>query len=149
MKNSFIRIVKWFCRQLTFNELASAVVIFHEVLSNSRDDISLKPNPKPPHYRRFRVDTLPPILKSDYESEEKKLSWVELKKEIELKTGKELFPVKRTHGKSPPVGCVCGTCGAPQKYLYLNNGKMDSQVKCKICGKTSPTHNIKLRNART
>ena len=61
MRNSLINIVKWFCRRLTFNELASAVIIFHEVLSNGRKDIPLKPDEKPPHYRQFRVDPLAPL----------------------------------------------------------------------------------------
>lgn len=143
MKHSLLRIVKWFCRQLTFNELASAIVIFHEVLSNSRKDISLKPDPKPPHYRRFRVDAIPPLLKPNPELNEIKLSWEELKKDIERKTKKKINPVARRNDNSPPVGCICGSCGAPRKYLYFNNGKLKSQVKCKICGKTSPTHGVK------
>ena len=61
MNHSLIKIVKWFCRRLNFNEIASAIVIFHEVLSGSRSDIPLKPNEKPPHYREFRIDTLPPL----------------------------------------------------------------------------------------
>ena len=60
MHHSLIRLIKWFCLRLTFNELASAVFIFHEILSNARSDIPLKPDEKPPHYRQFRVDqTLP------------------------------------------------------------------------------------------
>jgi putative transposase len=61
MNNSLIRIVKWFCRKLTFNELASAIVIFLEVSNNSRNDILFKPDEKPPHYRKFRVDTISPL----------------------------------------------------------------------------------------
>ncbi len=59
MHHSLLRLIKWFCRRLTFNELASAVIIFHEILSNSRSDIPLKSDEKPPHYRQFRVDQIP------------------------------------------------------------------------------------------
>ena len=140
MKNSILKIVKWFCRQLTFNELASAVVIFHEVLNNTRSDIVLKPPEKPPHYRQFRVDTIPPLLDSKLDAKEKSLDWRQLQKNHEQETGKKISPVKRRGGKTPPVGCKCTACNAPRKFLYLNNGKLSSQVLCKICGHTSPTH---------
>ena len=76
MHHSLIRIIKWFCRRLTFNELASAVIIFHEVLSGSRKDIPFKPDEKPPHYRQFRVDQFPPLPAADNTY---KLEWELLK----------------------------------------------------------------------
>ena len=88
MKNPILKIVKWFCSQLTFNELASAVVIFHEVLNNTRSDIVLKPPEKPPHYRQFRVDTIPPLLDSKLDAKEKNLDWRQLQKKHEQQTGK-------------------------------------------------------------
>jgi transposase-like protein len=143
MRNSLLKIVKWFCSKLTFNELASAVVIFHEVLNNSRSDIRLKPDEKPPHYRQFRVDNLPPLPASTKGSKDLKHDWVELKQKYERETGKKINPVKRKNSKQPPIDCKCHCCGAPRKYLYLNNGTLASQVKCKICHRTSPTHSIK------
>ena len=141
MRNSLINIVKWFCRRLTFNELASAVIIFHEVLSNSRKDIPLKPDEKPPHYRQFRVDPLAPLpAPKDLPS---KLVWELLKTAKESLTGKPIKPVAHRNSKKPPPGCKCSHCNAPARYLYLNNGKLHSQVKCKICGKTSPSHGNK------
>ena len=145
MKNSVLKIVKWFCRQLTFNELASAVVIFHEVLNNARSDIVLKPPDKPPHYREFRVDTLPPRLGSELDAKQKNLDWRELQKKHEHDVGKKVSPIKRKSGKVPPVGCRCAVCNAPRKFLYLNNGKLSSQVLCKICKNTSPTHQPKRK----
>lgn len=146
MKNSILKIVKWFCRQLTFNELASAVVIFHEVLNNTRSDIVLKPHEKPPHYREFRVDSIPPLLDSEIDSKKKNLDWHELLKKHEHDTGKKVSPVKRINGKEPPFGCRCSVCNAPRKFLYLNNGKLSSQVLCKICRNTSPTHQTKRKS---
>jgi putative transposase len=145
MKNPILKIVKWFCRQLTFNELASAVVIFHEVLNNSRSDIVLKPLERPPHYREFRVDTVPPLPGSEIDSKEENLDWRELQKKHEHDAGKKVSPVKRKRGKAPPIGCRCSICNAPRNFLYLNNGKLSSQVLCKICGRTSPTHLAKRK----
>jgi putative transposase len=141
MRNSLINIVKWFCRRLTFNELASAVIIFHEILSNSRKDIPLKPDEKPPHYRQFRVDPLAPL--SAPKEPPSKLDWELLKIAKESLSGKPIKPVAHRNLKKPPPGCKCSHCNAPVRYLYLNNGKLHSQVKCKICGKTSPSHGNK------
>lgn len=145
MHHSLIRLIKWFCRRLTFNELASAVVIFHEILSGSRKDIPLKPYEKPPHYRQFRVDQIPPLPAV---AEPYKLEWELLKKAKESLSGRPITPVCHRNGKKPPAGCKCGHCNAPGKYLYLNNGKLQSQIKCKICGNTSTSHGSK-RQRRT
>lgn len=145
MKHSLLKIVKWFCRRLTFNELASAVVIFHEILSNSRSDIPLKPKEKPPHYREFRVDTLLPLPVPKKDSAGALLDWHQIKTEKERKTRKTITPVRFRNGIKPLPGCKCAHCNAPEQYLYLNNGKLNSQVKCKICGKTSPTHGNKRK----
>ena len=143
MRNSLINIIKWFCRRLTFNELASAVIIFHEVLSNGRSDIPLKPDKRPPHYRQFRVDPIAPLPAP--EEPPSKLNWELLKTIKESLTGKPIKPVARRNGKKPPPGCKCSHCNAPSKYIYLNNGKLQSQVKCKICGQTSPSHGNKRK----
>lgn len=100
------------------------MVIFHEILSG-RSDIPLKPDEKPPHYRQFRVDQIPPLLAVD---KTYKLDWKLLKKAKESLSGKIINPVQYRNGKKPPVGCKCGHCKAPGKYLYLNNGKLQSQV---------------------
>jgi len=142
LKRNILKIVKWFCRRLTYNELASAIVIFHEVLSNSRSDIELKPESKPPHYRDFRTDmvrplTKPPITSSTHD-------WEQLQAEHKKSTGKTIAPVRRRKGsKKPPDDCRCAHCNAPQRYLYLNDGKKGNQVKCKICNKLSPTHRVR------
>lgn len=143
MHHSLLRLIKWFCRRLTFNELASAVIIFHEILSNSRSDIPLKSDEKPPHYRQFRVDQIPPLPADDKISY--KLEWKLLKQAKESLSGKSINPVCHRNGRKPPYGCKCGHCEAPAKYLYLNNGMLQSQVKCKICGKTSPSHGTKRK----
>ena len=143
MNHSLIRIIKWFCRKLTFNELASAVVIFHEVLCNSRKDIPLKPDQKPPHYRQFRVDPVFPLTLPKNDTAANLGEWKKLKKQKELKSGKTIKPVASRNGKIIPPKSKCQHCNAPKKFLYINNGKLQSQVKCKICGKTSSLNTTK------
>jgi len=145
MNHSLIRIVKWFCRKLTFNELASAVVIFLEVLNNSRKDIPLKPNEKPPHYRQFRVDSVFPLPVSKTGTTVKLADWKKLKKEQELNSGKPIKPIASRNANKVPPKCKCQNCNAPRKFLYINNGKLLSQVKCKICGKTTSINSTKRK----
>jgi transposase-like protein len=145
MNHSLIRLIKWFCRKLTFNELASAIVIFHEVLTHSRNDIPLKPDEKPPHYRQFRVDPVFPLTPQKNDTSANLVDWKILKKEKELKSGKPIKPVVWRNGKKLPPKSKCQNCNAPKKFLYLNNGKLQSQVKCKICGKTTSINTTKRK----
>ena len=148
LKTNILKLVKWFCRRLTYNELASAIILFHEVLSNSRSDIELRPDEKPPHYRNFRVDMVRPLTEAP---EPKRtiptLDWKKLKSEYEKKTGKPLSIVRRRKKSIQPASdCICEHCNAPSRYLYLNDGKKANQVLCKICNKLSPTHRIRIES---
>lgn len=88
-----------------------------------------------PNYRTFYVDPLPAIpfqektrLSKDYK---------QLIQEHFLKTGRKLKPVNyRNDSKKPPEHVRCPTCGAPHGYIYLNNGKKNSQYLCKVCAHT-------------
>lgn len=140
MKNDLLKLVRWFCRHLTFNDLASVVPVLQEVLAGSRRDMELKPaEDRPPHYRQFRVDpTLPSVLPPQPKSDV--LDWHELQRQHEEAFGKRIAIVRRRAVASvPPEKCHCQHCNAPARYLYLNNGKLGSQVLCKICNGTTPT----------
>lgn len=140
MKNDLLKLIQWFCRKLTYNDLASVVPVLQEVLSGSRKNIDLKPEEdNPPNYRQFRVDPTLPLTESP-EPKEQPPDWRQILKEHEQKTGKSIAIVKpRKKSARPPKKCTCQHCGAPVRYLYINNGAIGSQVRCKICGKTSPT----------
>jgi hypothetical protein len=102
--------------------------------------MELKPSEdRPPHYRQFRVDpTLP--LTHPPEPKAKTLDWQQLQEQHKQQFGKPISVVRRRAGSSvPPEKCRCQHCDAPARYLYLNNGKLASQVLCKICNRTSPT----------
>ena len=141
MKNDLMKLVRWFCRKLTYNDLASVVPMLQELLGGTRRDIDLKPEKElPPHYRQFRVVPAVPLTESPV-PEEPVADWQQLQKEHELKTGNRIAIVRRRKGSAaPPEKCACAHCHAPARYLYLNNGRLGSQVRCKICGRTSPTH---------
>ena len=138
MKNNLMKLVCWFCRHLTFNDLASVVPVLQEVLAGSRQ-MELKPaEDRPPHYRQFRVDPTPPLLqppnpKSDVPD------WHIIQQQHRELHGKPISKVRRRGGQAVPEKCRCQHCNAPARYLYLNNGKRNSQLLCKICKKTTPT----------
>lgn len=140
MKNNLLSLVRWFCQRLTYNDLASVVPILQEILSGSRKNIPLKAdNDRPPHYRQFRVDTTLP-LNEPPEPQNDTPDWHQLQDEHQDKTGKRIPIVRRrATSKAVPEKCQCQHCNAPARYLYFNNGKLASQVLCRICKKTSPT----------
>jgi len=43
LKNDLLKLVRWFCLRLTYNDLVSVVPILQEVLTGSRKNINLKP----------------------------------------------------------------------------------------------------------
>ena len=141
MKNDLMKLVRWFCLKLTYNDLASVVPVLQERLAGGRRDLDLKPvEERPPHYRQFRVDSALPLI-VDPNPQEPVADWQQLQEEHKKKTGKRIAIVRRRKGAGvPPQKCVCAHCNAPVRYLYLNNGRLSSQVQCKICKRTSPTH---------
>ncbi len=138
MKNDLLKLIRWLCSKLTYNDLASVVPVLQEILGGSRKNIALKPEEEhPPHYRQFRVDPTLPLTEPPLPKEEPP-DWQQIQEEHRQRTGKRIAMIQ--HRKNPvPEKCTCQHCHAPARYLYLNNGKIGSQVLCKICGKTSPT----------
>ena len=48
--------------------------------------------------------------------------------------GKPLLPVKhRDPSKLIPVHIKCPVCNAPHEFIYYNDGKKRSQLRCKVC----------------
>lgn len=138
--NNILSFSKWFCSKLTFNELSSIVPILNEVLAGSRKDIKLRTE-DPPHYRKFPVDQIPPLEEAPNPAVPVTESWRELIKKHEKKTGKKFKPVFRHSGKdTPPDYARCEHCDAPVKYLSYNNGKIATQVRCKVCKRVSSIH---------
>ena len=67
----------------------------------------------------------------------------------EKEHGYPLKPVNiRTSENTVPKDSICHTCGVPHLYLYFNNGKERSQLKCKICNFVSPVHKRHLSDSK-
>jgi len=132
-----VGLVTWICRKFLREEIEWIVAVLTEVLAGRRRDIAIRDEfrKKHPHYRQFIVDpnpprTAPPPPKPAAPS----LDWRELRADYEAKHGKPLTPVRRRSADSHvPAGHRCEHCAAPSEYLSFNDGKLRSQLRCKVC----------------
>lgn len=140
------RLVRWFCKQLNFDELLVAVNILLEVIDGKRNTIQLRTNfqEKYPNYRKFVVDLHAPSTEAPLKKVAATADFKQLLKEYYNKTGKELTPVRR-HKNSllPPSYAHCEHCNAPASYLYVNDGRKKSQLRCKVCNTLFQSNRIR------
>lgn len=139
-------LVHWFCSQLTEKELLEAISLLLDVFHGRCKSIRLKRQfrEKHPNYRDFEVDTTPPLTEPSepmpHDAEE---DWRELLAEHRVRTGRELKAVRRRNGIRPPAGSRCEHCNAPADWLYVNDGKKCSQLRCKICDHLFPARRVR------
>jgi len=143
---SITRLVRWFCKQVNFDELLVAVNILLEVIHGKRSNIPLRANfnEKHPNYRQYTVDLHAPFTEPPIKIDQATADFKQLLKEHRIKTGKDLPPVHR-HKNSllPPSYTRCEHCNAPASYLYVNDGRKESQVRCKVCNTLFQSNRIR------
>lgn len=135
--NRIVSLVSWFCRQLSLEELFSAAAIILEVLNDDRPDIKCKDSFRleHPNYRKYDVDPESPLTECPApKRRQPSADWKTLWELYRLNNGKELQPVKRRDKSTFILNSIrCPNCDAPGKYIYYNDGKIRSQLLCKIC----------------
>ena len=139
-------LLSWFCSQLTQDELLEAIAILLEIFDGRRDDIRLKSDfrEKHPNYRRYDVDTTPPLVDPpDASPPTATEDWRELLSRHRAGTGRPLKPVNPRNGRTPPAGSRCERCGAPAAWLYVNDGRKCSQLRCKVCRLLFPVRRVR------
>lgn len=138
------RLVSWLCKKLVREDLIIASQIILAVINDERDDIRPRNDfqEKHPEYRKFSVDAEAPLTEAPPQLEPQPLlNYRELIAAHEAKTGKKLKPVRRREGcHLPPESACCDRCMAPAKFLYVNDGKKASQLRCKVCSHLFPSH---------
>lgn len=138
---------RWFCSQFTRDELYDVAAIILQVLDGSRDDIRLKSvfREEHPSYRQYDVDTRPPLAEPpDVTPPTATPDWRELRARHKAETGSALQPVdRRDSGQRPPPGSRCERCGAPAEWLYVNDGRKCSQLRCKVCHLLFPVRRVR------
>jgi putative transposase len=138
--NKITRVVLWLCRKFTHSDLEALIEQLREVLAGREPEIHPRDDfrQQHPHYRDFYVDpqaplTQPPVVPPP----QPKPGWQPLRADYERAHARPLTPVKRRGGCALPAACRCAHCGAPRDFLYLNNGRQSSQLRCKVCGRLS------------
>jgi len=137
---------RWFCSQFTRDELYEVAATILQVLDGSRDDIRLRSTfrEEHPNYRQYDVDTTPPLTgPPEVAPPTATLDWRELLSRQKAETGSALEPVDRRNGQTPPAGSRCERCGAPAEWLYVNDGRKCSQLRCKVCGLLFPVRRVR------
>ena len=139
-----ISLVSWFCRQFSLEELFIAASIILEVLNDDRPDIKCKDSfqQKYPNYRKYNVDLAPPLIECPAPKRQPLCAdWKQLLKSFRLNNAKELKPVHRINKlNAVPNSVRCPNCNAPGKYIYYNDGKKRTQLRCKVCNKLFPAY---------
>lgn len=131
------RFIIWICSKFTKSEIEQITKGLVDVLQDRNPEVKAKDDfqEKHPNYRGFFVDpksplTEPPILRKLPEPKNYKV----LLALYEAENGKPLKPVKRRgESQAVPRQISCPVCNAPYEYLYFNDGKKKSQLKCKVC----------------
>lgn len=143
------RFVIWICSKFTRSEIERIIQGLSDVLANRNPDVKPRDDfkEKHPNYRSFFVDPEPPLTTSPELFP--KLNWKELLAEYREQKGHSLKPVncKRSETRVPKDS-ICRICSAPSQYLYYNDGKKRSQIKCKVCGclsRVHPRHQLKAK----
>lgn len=136
--NRIVGLVGWFCRQLSLQELLTAATLILEVLEGKRLDIKCRDafRQEHPHYRQYDVDPEPPLTACPAPKQRTPSGdYQQLLEQYRLTHGQKLKPVnRRDNSTQVPRSVRCPNCHAPGKYLYHNDGKQRSQLRCKVCG---------------
>lgn len=133
----FRKLIIWLCKKFNRQELLELIHEINLILQDKYSD--LKPRDdfkeKHPNYRDFKVDPLAPLEAVELSKPAPKLNYKELLNQYFKEYGKPLKPVKNTNKNNlaPPQAIRCPHCNASHQYIYFNDGKKRSQLKCKVC----------------
>ena len=144
------RFVIWICNKFNREEIIKIIEELIDILQNRNPDVKPRDDfkEKHPNYRDFKVDPLPPLSESPEKIVKPQQFYKSLFKEYEAINGKSLKPVSLRNNSQPvPKQISCPNCKASHNYLYQNNGKKRSQLKCKVCGITfNPAKRFQRKN---
>jgi putative transposase len=133
------KFIIWIFKKFTRDEIVKIIDQLVDALESKDPDLQPRDKFKErhPHYRDFYVDALAPLKKVS--ESVITIHYKDLLRSYHKAHGKFLKPVNlRKKTTIIPDNVTCPHCQAPSIYLYLNDGKKRSQVKCKVCLKTSP-----------
>lgn len=147
--NKINRFIIWICSKFTRDEIEQIIQGLTDVLSHRNPEVKPKDDfkEKHPHYRNFSVDPHPPLPAASQSAPQ--LNWKKLLGKYKQTHKKPLHKVCSRHPPTKvPQHTICKACGAPSEYLYFNDGKKRSQIKCKVCSSLSQVHPRNRRKAK-
>lgn len=131
------RFVVWICSRFTRSEIEQIINGLLDVLKDRNPEIKPKDDfkEKHPNYRDFFVDPLPPLTASSKKAYPlPSADYKALLAEYQVIHGRTLAPVKhRSSSVRVPEKTICPRCNAPHIYIYYNDGRKRSQLRCKVC----------------
>ena len=135
----FKSIIIWLCKKFNREQLFELVDQLINILHDKNSEIKPKDDfkEKHPNYRNFKVDPLAPLDAAEFIESKPTLNHKRLLTQYENEHGRALKPVNhRDKNNLVPKTVQCPYCNAPHKYIYFNDGKIRTQLKCKICSNT-------------
>ena len=127
------------CKRFTREEILEIVDELTKLLNDKNPEIEFKDDfkKKHPNYRDFSTDPLAPLNAADIIKPVSQLDYKKLLIEYQRQHVKELKPINvRSDKNSVPNLVSCPYCSAPHQYIYYNDGKKRTQLKCKVCSHT-------------
>lgn len=137
------RFIIWICKHFNRDEILNIVDELIIILDGKNPDVKPKDDfrEKHPNYCDFSVDPLAPIDAADIVKPVVQLDYRLLLDNYESKHGKPLKPINVRNLKNRvPKYTKCPYCSAPHEYIYFNDGKKRSQLKCKVCSNVFQLH---------
>jgi transposase-like protein len=143
------KFIIWIFKRFTRDEILKIIDQLIDTLNSKDPDLQPRDKFKEqhPNYRDFYIDSLAPVTKVP--ESKNTFHYKDILRSYHTINGKTLKPVN-LRKKSTAVAdkVVCPHCQAPSIYLYLNNGRKKSQVKCKVCSNTSPLEKRHIKKSK-
>jgi putative transposase len=141
----FKSIIIWLCKKFDRQQLFELIDQLIKILHDKNSEIKPKDHfkEKHPNYRDFKVDPLAPLNAAEFIESKPGFDYKNLLEQYEKEQGKPLKPIKNRNKQNLlPETVHCPHCNAPGEYIYFNDGKKRTQLKCKVC---SNTFQLKVR----
>lgn len=135
----FKSIIIWLCKKFNREQLFELIDQLIKILNDKKSEIKPKDDfkEKHPNYRNFKVDPLAPLDAAEFIESKPNLDYKNLLDQYENKHGKPLKPINnRNNMTRVPEAVRCPHCHAPHEFIYFNDGRKRTQLKCKVCSNT-------------
>jgi transposase-like protein len=132
-------VIVWLFKKFNREQLLELIDELIKILKDKNSQLKPKDafKEKHPNYRNFYADPLEPLDAAEVYQNRPNIEYKTILANYKAEHGKELKPVNPRNKSNIVSNAIhCQHCNAPAKYIYFNDGKKRSQLKCKICNNT-------------